>query len=253
MAANNLVNYDHIQLDAEEEEKVIAAAVYQAKKKKAAILNEIEYAKKINTTKQFFKMDFEKLQEFVRKKHPNYIIDDNNQEIFETLCMYFSGDPAFELQGEGFSFEKGVMLYGPIGCGKTSLMKMFAVNSFRPFSVVSCRSVADNYATEGSQSLYRYSELQPVFPDLNFGIAEIGRCFDDLGTEDDKKNFGNQVNVMQDVMYKIYDNNLLGQFHLTTNIIGDQIEAQYGARIRSRMREMFNVLSFNESAPDRRQ
>lgn len=247
-----MVNYDHIDLDPEEEQKVIDAAIYQAKKIKAARLNEIAYAKKLNTAKQFFKMDFDRLQEFVKRSHPNYIIDENNREIFETLCMYFSGDPAFELQGKGFSFEKGIMLYGPIGCGKTSLMKMFAVNSFRPFSVVSCRSVADTYASEGPQSLYKYSDLHPVFPDLNFGIAEIGRCFDDLGTEDDKKNFGNQVNVMQDILYKIYDNNLLGQFHLTTNIIGDQIESQYGARIRSRMREMFNVLSFGEESPDRR-
>lgn len=242
------VNYDHIELTEEE----TAAAIHDAKSKKAARLKEIEYAKKISAPKVYPKFDYETLKSYVLKKHPGYIVDDSNREIFETLCLYFSNDPAFEMQGEGFSINKGVMLYGPVGCGKTSLMKMFAINSFRPFAIASCRSVADSYAVEGSPALYRYSGLQPVFPEQNFGIPEIGRCFDDLGTEDDKKNFGNQVNVMQDILFKVYDAGLMGNFHMTTNIIGQQIEEQYGARIRSRMREMFNVLIFDDSAPDRR-
>lgn len=248
MAAISSVNYDHIELTEEE----LATAIHQAKGKKAAMMNEIAYARKIREPKQYPKFDFETLQKYVLSKHPGYVIDDSNREIFETLCLYFSNDPAFELQGDGFSMDKGIMLYGPVGCGKTSLMKMFAINSFKPFAIASCRSVADSYAVEGSPALYRYAALQPVFPEQNFGLSEIGRCFDDLGTEDDKKNFGNQVNVMQDILFKVYDAGLKGNFHLTTNIIGDQIEDQYGARIRSRMREMFNVLIFDETAPDRR-
>jgi len=245
-------NYDHITLDPEEEAAVIAAAIHKAKSAKDARLKEIAYLTKLNQPKQYHRFDMESLERFVLSKHTGYVVDDNNREIFETLCMYFSNDQAFELQGEDFSFKKGIMLYGPVGCGKTSLMKMFAINSFRPFAVSSCRSIADDYAIEGATSLYKYSDLQPVFPDLNFGIPSIGRCFDDLGTEDNKTNFGNKVNVMQDVLYKIYDNNLIGNFHMTTNIIGDEIEAAYGQRIRSRMREMFNVLSFSNSSPDRR-
>lgn len=248
MAAVPSVNYDHIELTEEE----LAAAIHHAKSIKAAKLKEIEYAKKINSPKEYPRFNYDQLQEYLLRKHPNYIIDDKNREIFETLCLYFSNDPAFELQKDGFSFRKGIMLYGPIGCGKTSLMKMFAVNSFRPFALVSCRAVADSYAEEGAPALYRYADLKPVFPEQNFGIPEIGRCFDDLGTEEDKKNFGNQVNVMQDVLFKIYDNQLTGNFHVTTNIIGDEIDTHYGARIRSRMREMFNVLVFDEDAPDRR-
>lgn len=247
----------------------MAAAIHHAKGIKAAKLNEIAYLEKLNAPKVYHKFDYESLMAYVCHEHkvirnPSsletselkgerfYWIDDYNREIFETLCMYFSGDPAFELQGDDFSFEKGIMLYGPVGCGKTSLMKMFTSNSFRPFSVTSCRVIADEYAKEGSDSLYKYSELQPAYPQRNYGIDAIGRLFDDLGTEDNKSHFGNKVNVMQDILYKIYENNLLGNFHVTTNIIGDEIEEFYGQRIRSRTREMFNVLTFDGNSPDRR-
>lgn len=244
--------YDHIELTPEEEKAVTDAAIYNAKKMKAARLHEQAYANRIKSAKKFLTMDYEALSAFVKSKHPDFVIDNNNKEIFEMLCLYFSGDAAFDLQGDGFSLKKGIMLYGPVGCGKTSLMKMFAINSFRPFSVIACRSVADAYQQEGAGALTKYADLHPVFPDLNFGIAEIGRCFDDLGTEENKKNFGNQVNVMQDVFYKIYDAGLIGQFHLTTNLTANEIEESYGNRIRSRMREMFNVITFSNESPDRR-
>lgn len=245
----------------------LAAAIHHAKGIKAAKLNEIAYLEKLNAPKVYPKFTYESLMAYVcfehNVKYPGfknenpkdmrpYFLDSFNLEIFETLCMYFSGDPAFELQGEDFSFDKGIMLYGPVGCGKTSLMKMFTSNSFRPFSVTSCRVIADEYAKEGSDSLYKYSELQPAYPQRNYGIDAIGRLFDDLGTEDNKSHFGNKVNVMQDILYKIYENDLLGNFHVTTNIIGDEIEEFYGQRIRSRTREMFNVITFDGNSPDRR-
>jgi len=241
-------NYDHIELTQEE----IEEAIHRAKGIKDAKLKQSAYLKKLTEPKQYPRFTYETLRAAVIAKYPGYIIDQYNQDIFEILCMYFSGDPAFELQGEDFSLEKGIMLYGAVGCGKTTLMKMFAINSFRPFAISACRVIADDYAIDGASSLYKYSEMKKVFPEQNYGIPEIGRCFDDLGTEDNKTNYGNKVNVMQDVFYKIYDNGLIGNFHVTTNIIGDEIEQHYGARIRSRTREMFNVLTFDTDAKDRR-
>jgi hypothetical protein len=245
-------NYDHITLTEQEEADIIDEAIYKAKSAKAARLREIEYANKLNAPRQYPIFTFEALKSYVLKKNPDYIIDDFNREVFETLCMYFAGDPAFELQGEDFSLSKGIILYGGIGCGKTRLMKVFAVNTFRPFAISSCRLIADEYQIDGVTSLYRYSELQSVYPDQNFGIQAIGRCFDDIGTEDNKSNFGNKVNVMQDIIYKIYDNGLKGAFHGTTNLTGQDLKDQYGERIASRMSELFNVVVFDSNSPDRR-
>ena len=243
-------NYDHINLTADEEKLAIDFGIRHFKKTKDDEQRRIDYLNKLNAPPVYAKWDYETLKAYVLSKNPHYIIDEGNRAIFEMLCHYFSGDDSFEITG--MSLKKGIMLFGPIGCGKTSLMKMFSINTFKPFSVVSCRMIADKYSKDGSDVLYDYSNLAACYPQQNFGHKELGRCFDDLGTEDSKKNFGNEVNVMQDVIYKIYDNELIGNFHLTTNLSGDDIEQAYGSRIRSRLREMFNVITFDKSSPDRR-
>lgn len=263
-------NYDHIILTDEEVRLWTDWALRIARKKKDAKLKEIAYAARINNPAPYPVFNYdglrefivgryniveesetEKIKAFIINRESYFILDDDNREIFETLCLYFSGDPAFELSGE-YTFSKGIMLNGPIGCGKTELMRMFSINSFRPFQVAACRSIASGYQIEGVTALNRYSELVPVYPQKNLGFDMIGQCFDDLGTEDDKKNFGNNLNVMQEIIYKIYDNRLIGQFHMTTNIGGEEIDTLYGTRIRSRMREMFNQIMFLPNAKDRR-
>lgn len=263
-------NYDHIILTEEEIEAWTVWALRLARKKKDAALNEIAYSKKLTEPNQYIKFDYdglkaflteryniveesdtEQIQKLIDAKVEYFVIDDDNREIFEILLMYFSNDPGFELSGE-FSFKKGILINGPTGCGKTKLMKIFSFNSFRPFITTAARAVADAYQEDGVEALNKYSTLLPVYPQRYFGHDAIGHCFDDLGTEDDKKNFGNQVNVLQDILYKVYDQELTGWFHMTTNLGGNEIDAIYGNRIRSRMREMYNQLMFAPTAKDRR-
>jgi hypothetical protein len=40
--------------------------------------------------------------------------------------------------------------------------------------------------------------------------------------------------------------------HLTTNLSASEIEVAYGNRIRSRMREMFNLIAFDKQNEDKR-
>jgi DNA replication protein DnaC len=40
--------------------------------------------------------------------------------------------------------------------------------------------------------------------------------------------------------------------HLTTNLSASEIEEMYGNRIRSRMREQFNLIAFNNDSLDKR-
>ena len=37
-----------------------------------------------------------------------------------------------------------------------------------------------------------------------------------------------------------------------TNLNAEELEARYGGRVRSRLREMFNLIGFDESSKDKR-
>ena len=48
---------------------------------------------------------------------------------------------------------------------------------------------------------------------------------------------------MEQILLNRYDNNLPFKFtHITTNKSVDEIEQMYGTRVRSRMKEMFNMI-----------
>jgi DNA replication protein DnaC len=40
--------------------------------------------------------------------------------------------------------------------------------------------------------------------------------------------------------------------HITTNLSASELESIYGNRIRSRMREMFNLVAFDRESKDKR-
>lgn len=51
-------------------------------------------------------------------------------------------------------------------------------------------------------------------------------------------------NVMADVLQAVYNKKNFSKFHITTNLMNkEEIEAKYGSRVNSRLREMFNVFS----------
>lgn len=40
--------------------------------------------------------------------------------------------------------------------------------------------------------------------------------------------------------------------HITTNLSATEIETHYGNRVRSRLREMVNLIAYDKSTPDKR-
>ena len=41
--------------------------------------------------------------------------------------------------------------------------------------------------------------------------------------------------------------------HITTNLNAEELEKRYGTRVRSRLREMMNVIAFDNNSIDKRQ
>jgi DNA replication protein DnaC len=79
-------------------------------------------------------------------------------------------------------------------------------------------------------------------------------CFDDLGAEQSLKYYGNECNVMGEILLSRYEYFVSHDMltHITTNLSATEMEDLYGNRVRSRLREMFNLIAFGESAKDKR-
>jgi hypothetical protein len=139
---------------------------------------------------------------------------------------------------------KGILLLGPVGCGKTSLMTLirdFFPTSFRPI-LKSTRQVSYEFIKEGYEIIDQYGKSEKVF------------CFDDLGVENSLKHYGNECNTMGEILLSRYDQFI--QFgtitHVTTNLNSVELEKMYGVRVRSRLREMFNLITFHKETQDKR-
>lgn len=241
---------DKIELTAEES----GMALMRARQKKAAIIKQQEWAAKISAPITYNEPTISSLKSAYTNRKDQYgnpfILDSYSEPVFDKLAKYFTKSKDSELNPD-----KGIMLAGPVGCGKTEMMDFFKYNFYDSFIVVSCRDLTYSYSKLGDEAIKRYNGLIPfVDVHLSYGQNKVGVCFDDMGTEDDRKNYGNESNVMADVMLNRYDNkrNLIRKTHVTTNLTTDEMESRYGSRVRSRMREMFNLVVFDPIASDRR-
>ena len=77
-------------------------------------------------------------------------------------------------------------------------------------------------------------------------------CFVDLGTETSIKYFGNETNEMAEILLCRYDLliNRKIQTYIITSLSATELEAAYGNRVRSRMRQMFNLIAFDAETVD---
>ncbi len=181
-----------------------------------------------------------------------HIIHEDHPVYFK-LLVYFLRDEqqANELD---IDFKKGILLTGPIGCGKTSIMNLMRYISaaFTHHIMISCRDVSFQFIQEGYSVIRKYSS--DSFRFLGSQKEPKIYCFDDLGVENNLKYYGNECNVMAEVLLSRYD--LLVSHamrtHITTNLNSSEIESIYGNRVRSRMREMFNLIVFGNGSDKRK-
>lgn len=180
----------------------------------------------------------------------HFKILESDYPIIYKLIAYFLKDEPTCFQYE-INLNKGILLTGPIGCGKTSLMNLmkYLTPTEHKFYVKPCRDISFEFIQDGYQIIHKYSKGKL------YESEPRTICFDDLGTENNLKYFGNECNVMAEILLSRYDLFIAKktQTHITTNLSATEIETHYGNRVRSRMREMFNLIAFNSNEKDKRQ
>ncbi len=163
------------------------------------------------------------------------------------LIIYTIKDKNMALK-ERIDLSKGILLSGPIGCGKTSLMHLIKPFSTSDYKIKTCREISFEFAKNGYEAINNFTQKQ------NFQSKLTGYCFDDLGTEQQIKHFGNDCNVMAEILISRYEQFVDNKSvtHITTNLSATEIEKVYGNRLRSRMRSMFNLITFPPKSKDKR-
>ena len=171
-------------------------------------------------------------------------IYDEDRDILLKLCSYFIKDKD-NCASYGIDIDKGILLSGPVGCGKTSLMKLlkYLVPLQRPYLLAPCRNIVFGFNHLGYKTIEDYGDSSSI-------------CFDDLGVEPMGRHYGKDCNVMGEVLLSRYELYLKTKTkvktHATTNLNAEELEEHYGNRVRSRMRELFNLIAFDTDTRDKR-
>lgn len=185
--------------------------------------------KKVWDANRFFKM-----MKYVSGSEygKSLIVNDNTMQIIKPLCYFLSEDERFESE-LGYSLKKGIVFRGISGLGKTHLAKCVAENEYHRMFVVSMLEICDEVKDNGDYDLpTEYSKYY----------------IDDVGSEDSSvvKHYGTSINWLKNFIEIYYlRSQQYNRLLISTNISFAQIEEKYGFRVRSRMKDMFNIIDLN--------
>lgn len=194
----------------------------------------------------YIKYDFDKIIVYLEAKGKR--IYGNKFKIYKAdhplifkLCCYFIKDH-FNCKKFGIDINKGILLSGPVGCGKTSLMKLlrYIVPHIPHYEVIPTKNIVFGFNNIGFKIIEAYND-------------KLVYCFDDLGTETTGKYFTNVCNVLGDILLARHKSLINHQIvtHATTNFNSNELKEHYGSDLHSKMQELFNYISFKKGAKNK--
>jgi len=190
---------------------------------------------------------------------PRYKNDESAGKTIDLICQFSVRDPKF-LSNENYSFEKGLLILGKVGCGKTlickgliSLLKRFASHDkggqlkCLDASFIPAYTMTETFAKIG-YDIFTPIRVPGYLKDPNT-ITHERLFIDDIGSEQIVTSFGNTENVVGAVLLRRYDEK--AKTFATTNLDPKSLKQFYGDRVYSRITEMMNFIIM--SGGDRRQ
>jgi DNA replication protein DnaC len=172
--------------------------------------------------------------------------------VLRKLLVYFFTDHELAIK-ENLDLKKGIMLLGPVGCGKTSIMSLirYFQNDNVSHTLKPCREIVFEFFSKGFETIARYGKL---FHRIEGSSFPKTYCFDDLGFEKKVIYYGNECDVMKEIILSRYDLfESIGMItHFTTNLSLEELEIRYGESVMSRLEAMVNFVEFDKATLDKR-
>jgi DNA replication protein DnaC len=167
-----------------------------------------------------------------RNQNRNFIIDDNNEPIIKQLYYFATNNPSFE--GD---LNKGILLQGKYGCGKTVLLETYSLlhnHIVRKFSL--------NYPV---LLFFKSVELQEqIIKQSVNAFVRKPLIIDEFGRESKTVQvYGNITRPLSELLILRSDAGTLT--HGTTNFILNTLSSDefYGGMIGDRLKTMFNFIT----------
>ena len=243
---NNLIKEYEDKLNYTPEEQVLKVSDYFEK-----ILNPSEKKEISITSRQLwnlFKFHFEKITGNKYQKTPETI------QNLEPIIYYFAKDERFfncvnisTLSKP--SFDKGLLIIGDFGNGKTSVMKSFE-SIFQGVHGISFKGYTANEVVTMFEKITD-DENEHTRTQFENAMYNGIRYFDDLKTERIASKYG-KVNLFKEILEERYNRKL--KTHITCNFkegfygnieVGiSEFGERYGGRVYDRMFEMYNIIEF---------
>lgn len=177
---------------------------------------------------------------------PGFVVDGRNVRLISEIYRWVWAWLGRKEPGS-FDPKKGLLLWGDIGTGKTTIIKglqrylaminQLCYGSNNRSICIEIRSAAEislRYASEGMKALERWTEREQAG---HLAIDEIGR-------EEISTHFGTTCNTIQTLLQLRYEQRHTIMTLGTTNIdmSTDEFSARYGSYIFDRVKEMFNIV-----------
>lgn len=195
-------------------------------------------------TADFFKIFHQTGYEMAREKGEDFGVDKYNHRSIEFFCAYMANDIS-RLEKLGGRNNKGILFYGPNGTGKSHLFRILEriylkyKNPQWRIRIAQTLIIPDQYKRFLSKPVLGINDLDPI---QYWSLGPI--LFDDFGAERKVRHFGDEFEIMDDLIQRRYDRFVKNhqKTFVTTNLSLKEIEGRYNPRTTDRIYEMFNIV-----------
>lgn len=185
---------------------------------------------------------FQYLEQMGKEKYGmSFKIKNEHLLVIQKILTYAVQDE-YNNERLGIDLKKGLFINGSEGSGKTAIMHLCKpyFGTRAAFDFKSCKAISFEYAPNDFEALHPY-----LHQSGKYSRPKI-YCFDDFGTESIQKHFGNECDVMNEIMTVQFEEFIeKGNFsHIISQLTPTEIEKRYGSKIRNQFRSMYNLISF---------